>query len=151
MFFLQVDGDTDTIPVRQDFKNVVDQHIDYIKQNAGQENNSQSLPNGNAVQMNGHIPNTVSNNINNNNLETEAIDTISKRVQQVGNGVAHTVANGVNHMANGVTQITNSINNVANGHGPMRVTPVGKPTNYADLDMQRRENIRNMYSEINHI
>ncbi|KAF2884767.1 hypothetical protein ILUMI_21374, partial [Ignelater luminosus] len=147
-----VDGDTDTIPVRQDFKNVVDQHIDYIKQNAGQEN-SQSLPNGNAVQMNGHIPNNVSNNNNSNlqDLEAQPIDTISKRVQQVGNGVAHTVANGVNHMANGVNQITSSINNVTNGHGPMRVTPVGKPTNYADLDMQRRENIRNMYSEINHI
>lgn len=117
--------------MRQDFKNVVDQHIDYIKQNA---NETQEVLNSRAV--NGHV--------NTNNVDSDSVNTISKRVQQVGNGVAHAVANGVSHLANGV-------NHVANGHGPVRVSPVGKTTNYAELDMQRRENIRNMYSEINHM
>ncbi|KAF5294183.1 hypothetical protein FQR65_LT10894 [Abscondita terminalis] len=131
-----VDGDTDSNPVKQDFKNVIDQNIDYIKQNS------------NEIHMNGHISNGVANHVEH---DSTAIETISKKVHDVGNGVAVAVTNGVNHIANGFSHVGNGISHMANGHGPIKVTPVGKQPNYADLDVQRRENIRNIYSEINHI
>ncbi|KAB0797439.1 hypothetical protein PPYR_08433 [Photinus pyralis] len=122
-----VDGDTDSNPVRQDFKSVVDQNVEYLTQNGSD-----------AHAANGHLPNGVPERIPSNPIET-----ISKKVHQVGNGLAH----GAHAMVNG---ISNGVSHMANGHKPIRVTPVGKP-DYADLDNQRRENIRQMYSEINHI
>ncbi|KAF5303184.1 hypothetical protein FQA39_LY10097 [Lamprigera yunnana] len=126
-----VDGDTDSNPVKEDFNNVIHQNIEYIRQKENEE------------QLNGHIP-------NNNEHGADTIDTISKKVHDVGNGVAIAVSNGV-HLANGVNHVGNGVQHMANGHEPSRLTPVGKTTNYADLNMQRRENIKNMYSEINHI
>ncbi|KAK5646555.1 hypothetical protein RI129_005019 [Pyrocoelia pectoralis] len=100
-----VDGDTDSNPVKQDFKNVVDQNIEYLTQNASD-----------AQIANGHLPNGVLNNVTENN----PIETISKKVQQIGNGLAHGtngVANGVNHMSNGAANISVPIVWVLGGPG----------------------------------
>ncbi|CAG9860804.1 unnamed protein product [Phyllotreta striolata] len=84
-----VDGDTDTAPVQQDFRNVVKEHVDYLKSQSqesalavrnGNIPNGHGLPNG-RVQENGQLQ----------DVDDEPIDTISKRV-----------SNGVNHMSNGV-------------------------------------------------
>lgn len=81
--YFQVDGDTDTAPVQDDFKQVVREHIDYLK------NSHNSLP---PVQ-NGHTESTIVEDL-------DGIETVSKRV---GNGIA----NGVNHMANGLAHMGN--------------------------------------------
>ncbi|KAK4879953.1 hypothetical protein RN001_008099 [Aquatica leii] len=128
-----VDGDTDSNPVKQDFKHVIDQNIDYIKQNLDD-----------VLVMNGHVSNGVGSHVE---RDSNTVETISQKVHEVSNGVAVSVPNGVNHFANGINHMGNGVSHMANGHGPIKVAPAGKPTNYADLDVQRRENIRNMYSE----
>ncbi|KAG5882983.1 hypothetical protein JTB14_004323 [Gonioctena quinquepunctata] len=140
-----VDGDTDSAAVHEDFKNVVREHIEYIRSQPQNESipvengyipNGNVIPNGNDIpngrrSPNGHhLPNgnTLQNGYANGHvdadtelqdLEDEEIETISSRV---GNGVAHTMANGVaNTMANGVVHtISNGVahikaNGVANG------------------------------------
>ncbi|XP_018571141.1 adenylate kinase isoenzyme 5 [Anoplophora glabripennis] len=118
-----VDGDTDTVPVQEDFKNVVKEHIEYMKSQANEQQVGHTsngyvpnnhIPNGNAISnghANGHIPNgNVSTDTRIQDLENEPIETISK---QVGNGVAYTIANGVNHLANGHLKAPP----IANGYG----------------------------------
>ncbi|KAJ8978768.1 hypothetical protein NQ317_017492 [Molorchus minor] len=135
-----VDGDTDTVPVQEDFKSVVKEHIEYIKSQV-QENESYS-----SHVTNGHIPNnqtTLPNNASNGyanghipngympgdthiqDLEDEPIDTISKRV---GNGVAHTIANGVNNLAKGHSIKAPQIANGFAGSG----LPMYGEVNYMD-------------------
>ncbi|KAJ8920692.1 hypothetical protein NQ315_004831, partial [Exocentrus adspersus] len=129
-----VDGDTDTVPVQEDFKNVVKEHIEYMKSQGGQADQDYDstayIPNGNAIpngHANGHIPNgNVSNDTHIQDLEDEPIQTISK---QVGNGVAHTIANGVNHLAQGHVQAPQIANGYArNGNG----LPMYSEINYMD-------------------
>lgn len=136
-----MDGDTDTVPVQEDFKNVVQEHIAYIKESRNNEmqtaqvGNNHYIPNGVANgHANGHIPNdTVVQD-----LEAEPIETISRRVgNRVQNGVAHAVANGVVHMANGHGPTKNG---VANGHVRNGDLPV-----YSKLDIN---NHRNNYTEV---
>ncbi|XP_049821825.1 adenylate kinase isoenzyme 5 isoform X2 [Aethina tumida] len=105
-----VDGDTDTVPVQEDFRSVVHQHIDYMKSNS--QPPTALVGNGHA---NGHIPNgyqqrpSGSEDTTIEDLEeTEPIETISK---QVGNGIAHTVTKMTNGFANGVKN-----GQLANGH-----------------------------------
>lgn len=78
-----MDGDTDTLPVQEDFKQVVREHIDYIKNSA---ESLSRVQNGDAVE------------------NFDEINTISKKI---GNGVAVGMANGINQMANGVTHMVN--------------------------------------------
>ncbi|XP_072388705.1 uncharacterized protein [Diabrotica undecimpunctata] len=87
-----VDGDTDTPSVQADFRNVVKEHIEYLKSQsqetamAAQNGYANGhIQNGHAI-SNGHIPQDTQVQ----DLEDEPIDTISKQV-----------SNGVNHMANG--------------------------------------------------
>lgn len=49
-----VDGDTDTVPVQEDFKNVVKQHIEYMLNNVQE---GETVPETVHPQANGHIPN----------------------------------------------------------------------------------------------
>ncbi|KAH1013243.1 hypothetical protein HUJ04_002260 [Dendroctonus ponderosae] len=129
-----VDGDTDTAPVQEDFKNVVKEHIDYMLSNIEPPPAPQAEPNH--VQANGHIPTanghipTANGHIPNGHLqnghipngdatlldleEPVAIDTISKRV--VENGISN-MANGkvANHM-NGIANLAQGVAQVGNGH-----------------------------------
>lgn len=152
MLFFQVDGDTDTTPVQDDFKSVVKDHIDYIKEHSTQlmtppqhqgfpNGHFGGLPNGtgngnnvsNGIVGNGHIANghVRREEAELLDLEDEPINTISKHVQ-----------NGVNHMGNGVKHMSN-------GNGPQKQMGNGFAGNpkYASLDAERRENIRNMYQD----
>lgn len=111
------------------------------------------MMNGNGYIANGHGPphqQRYSDGTTVQDLEetdTEAIETISKHV---GNGVAHSVANGVQHMANG-------FKGIANGHGP--VTGQKAPTmangfasglpKYANLEEANGR--RQMYNEVNYM
>lgn len=138
--FLKVDGDTDTVPVQEDFKNVVKEHIDYIKHNTPRTAPGHTIPNG---LSNGHIGNghAVHQDTIIQDMESEPIETISNHVSRM--------TNGVNHMANGLNQI-------GNGHGPPKISGIGNgfTSKYASLDAERQENIRNMYNEVhvdNHI
>ncbi|XP_066137820.1 adenylate kinase isoenzyme 5 isoform X1 [Euwallacea fornicatus] len=104
-----VDGDTDTAPVQDDFKGVVQQHIEYML-NSLQEPQT-TIPD---PQLNGHVP-TANGHISNGHVpnghipngETTLEDlegapevvTISKHV---GNGVSHVGNNVANHVANGI-------------------------------------------------
>lgn len=139
-FIFQVDGDTDTQPVQDDFINVVKEHIEYMKTKL-QENttnlsiNQQAngfIPNGHTMtgtgqttnnpglthQMsNGHVPNGhIPGDTELEDFEPRPIETIS---QKVSNGVAHTLANGVQNLANGHAKIAVANGFVANGHAPM--------------------------------
>lgn len=96
-----MDGDTDTVPVQEDFKQVVGEHVHYLKNSSDQSD----LP-----VENGRTHPIAADGF-------EEIETISKRV---GNGVARGVANGVNHMANGVAHMVN-------GYGPLKAPPLGQP------------------------
>lgn len=125
-----MDGDTDTPPVREDFKNVVRQHIQYIQQQA--HDNPQSTSNGIIT----HVPNGVAHHGDTvvHDLEsTDHIDTISEQV--------HKATNGVNHMANGVAKVANGY--MANGKTSVANGKVPK--------FSERSNMRNMYNEISHI
>lgn len=108
---LKVDGDTDAVAVQEDFKNVVKEHVEHIKQQQSTTSNGYAngdVPNGhvpNGHVPNGHVPNGQMSNghiphsdTTLQDLESEPIDTIS---QKVGNGIAHSLANGVKHLTNG--------------------------------------------------
>ncbi|KAJ8955549.1 hypothetical protein NQ318_001379 [Aromia moschata] len=116
-----VDGDTDTAPVQEDFNNV-----------------ATSLPNGNAMangHANGHVANGfVAGDTHLQDLEDEPIETISKRV---GNGVAHTVANGVNSLAKGHVRAPQ----VANGFVGSGL-PMYSEVNYMDGHIWGSRNVR---------
>lgn len=138
IFHFQVDGDTDTQAVQEDFINVVKEHIDYIKSKIDEESltNNQvangQISNGHIINnntnaslpkyelngvSNGNIPNgLIGNDTELVDLENEPIATISQRV---GNGVAHTITNGVIHpITNGVTHtVANGVQKLANGYG----------------------------------
>lgn len=140
--FIQVDGDTDTKPVQEDFIHVVKEHIEYIKSKLdvsstvqhtnghipnghGYVGTSENTSNHNATQnqsnyTNGHIPNGhLPNDTELEDLESDPIQTISQKVSN-GNGVAHTVANGVYKFSNGHAMAPPYANGiVANGHAPM--------------------------------
>lgn len=136
--WLKVDGDTDTLPVQEDFKNVVKEHIDYIKDNtprtAAPLNNGNLVSNGHLV-GNGHIIHQ-GDNITLQDLENETVNTISQHVQNNGtNGVL------INH-------ITTNGNQITNGHGPPKLRN-GVLSKYASLDAERQENIRNIYNNNN--
>ncbi|XP_063914034.1 adenylate kinase isoenzyme 5 [Zophobas morio] len=136
-----VDGDTDTVPVQEDFKSVVREHLEYIKlqqqpPEAAHSNGYANghLPNGhlpNGHLPNGHLPNGHVPDATLQDLEAEPIETISKHV---GNGVAHTIANGVRHMGNGFAP-----------NGYARDVP-----QYTALD-RREDNVRQMYNEVNYM
>lgn len=127
------------MPVQEDFKIVVKEHIEYVKSQSNEPQPDQTgngyhqnghVPNGNALSnghANGHIPNgNVSNDTRIQDLEDEPIETISK---QVGNGVAYTVANGVNHLAKGHLKAPPMANGYAsNGNG----LPMYSGVNYMD-------------------
>lgn len=69
------------------------------------------LPNGQIP--NGHVPNDTELE----DLEAEPIiETIS---QKVSNGVAHSLANGVQKLANGHAMVAVANGSVANGHAPL--------------------------------
>lgn len=89
------------------------------------------IPNGHAIpngHTNGHIPNgNVSTDTRIQDLESEPIDTISK---QVGNGVAYTIANGVNHLANGHLKAPLIANGYGNGNA--NGLPMYSEVNYMD-------------------
>lgn len=107
-----MDGDTDTAPVQEDFKGVVKEHIEYIKSSE----NEPPIAHPDTNVPNGRGPPTV------------------------GNGVAKTVANGVNHLANGVTHMIN-------GYGPVKAPAMGNgavPQKYTNL-----QETSNGYSEVN--
>ncbi|GJQ66865.1 hypothetical protein Trydic_g7889 [Trypoxylus dichotomus] len=143
-----VDGDTDTPQVQEDFKNVVKEHVQYIKDNTTHNippsgSTSNVVPNGHAI-SNGYIPNgTVANgHLPHKNdavlhdLEDEPIDTISKNVSQ-------TIANGVNHMVKQHMAIT--VPGISNGIVRNKIS---------SLNQDRRNNIRELYGEVhaeNHI
>lgn len=93
-----MDGDTDTLPVQEDFKQVVKEHIDYIK----------SLSRPLSYIRNGGTDFTADN--------FSEITTISKKIR---NGVAMGMANGVNQMANGMTHMVN-------GYGPLKAPPLAR-------------------------
>lgn len=140
-----MDGDTDTAPVQEDFKNVVKEHIDYIKHNTPRTAPGDAIPNGlsNGHVGNGHAIHHQDTIIQ--DLESEPIQTISNHVSRAGNSLV----NGVNHVANGLNQM-------GNGYGPPKIPSIGNgfASKYASLDAERQENIRNMYSELhvdNHI
>lgn len=126
----QVDGDTDTAPVQEDFNNVIKQHIQFI-QESKLNNKAEKMMNGrmtngyaNGRVQNGHIPNRDETTIH----DLEELDTISRHV---ANGVANgRIANGI---INGKVP-----NGKAIGNGFLN----GKLN---DLESQRRENIRNIY------
>ncbi|RZC14242.1 adenylate kinase isoenzyme 5, partial [Asbolus verrucosus] len=127
-----VDGDTDTAPVQDDFNNVVKEHIEYMKlqQSAEAQNNGYA---------NGHVPNgNAVSDTTLQDLEAEPIETISR---QVGNGIAHTVANGVKNMANGFAA-------PANGHLPNGYT---RNVPQYSLDVNSNDNVRQMYNEVNYM
>lgn len=120
----QVDGDTDTAPVQEDFKNVVKEHIAYITTSDHEPPTAQA---GRSPVANGHAT-----------LEQPRPGS----VKRVGNGVAHGVANGVNHMANGVSHMVN-------GYGPVKAPQIGNGVaKYAGLANDRGE-MRNNHSEVN--
>ncbi|XP_015835599.1 adenylate kinase isoenzyme 5 isoform X1 [Tribolium castaneum] len=118
-----VDGDTDTAPVQDDFKGVVKEHIEYIKR----QQQEPAAANGFA---NGHVPNGEATL---QDLEAEPIETISKHV---GNGVAHSLANGVRTMANGYT----------NGH-----IPNGYARDLPQYTSFDGPDNRQMYNEVNYM
>lgn len=125
-----VDGDTDTAPVQEDFRNVVKEHVEYIKR----QQQDQGAPAANGY-ANGHVPNGhLPGETTLQDLESESIETISKHV---GNGVAHSVANGVRTMANGFT----------NGHIPNGYTR--DLPQYTSFDT--RQDNRQMYNEVNYM
>lgn len=133
----KVDGDTDTAPVQEDFKNVVKEHIDYIKDNtprtAPLNNGGNLVSNGNLV-GNGRIQ---ERDMTVQDLESETLNTISQQVQH------NMMTNGVNHMG------TNGNNQISNGHGPPKLKNAvtnGLLSKYASLDAERQENIRNIYN-----
>ncbi|XP_050516739.1 uncharacterized protein LOC114324154 [Diabrotica virgifera virgifera] len=104
-----VDGDTDTPSVQADFRNVVKEHIEYLKTQSQETSMATQngyvanghIPNGHAI-SNGHIPQDTQVQ----DLDDEPIDTISKQV-----------SNGVNHMANGSVK-THTNGFISNGVGP---------------------------------
>lgn len=55
-----MDGDTDTVPVQEDFKNVVKQHIEYMLNNIQE---AETHHNGHIPNHNGHIPNGTFKNV----------------------------------------------------------------------------------------
>lgn len=80
-----MDGDTDTTPVQEDFRQVVQEHIKYIKDSTS--------------------PQVGNDSTNISNIET--VDQINNIGKKFGNGVAIGMANGVNQMANGTAHIVN--------------------------------------------
>lgn len=92
-----MDGDTDTTPVQEDFKQVVREHINYMK-----------TTNSPSYIRHGDADATAA--------EFDEVDTISKKV---GNGIAVGLANGVNQMANGMAHIVN-------GYGPLKAPPLAQ-------------------------
>lgn len=94
-----MDGDTDTVPVQEDFKQVVREHINYLK------NSSKPL----SHIRNGGIGVTAEDNFS-------EINTISKKI---GNGTAMGMANGVNQMANGMSHMVN-------GYGSLKAPPLAR-------------------------
>ncbi|XP_017775811.1 PREDICTED: adenylate kinase isoenzyme 5 [Nicrophorus vespilloides] len=135
-----VDGDTDTQPVQEDFKNVVKEHIRYIKENSITSNgngvaNSRPLPNGIPMpNQNGVGPRK--NSVTIHDLESDPIQTISRHVAQE-NGIVR----------NGVARVTNGF---ANGHVEYMQNGFGR-NKYTDLNAERQENIRQMYGEVNYM
>lgn len=102
--------------------------MEYIKSKLAESSSSTNpqanghLPNGHAVTprhqqngyANGHIPNGhVPTDTELHDLEVEPLQTVS---QKVSNGVAHTIADGIQKIANG-HGVANGF--VANGHAPM--------------------------------
>ncbi|XP_065172153.1 adenylate kinase isoenzyme 5 isoform X2 [Atheta coriaria] len=144
-----VDGDTDTAPVQQDFRNVVKEHIQYLRDKSSSAANGHGLPQGkplpNGIQnptkvdpppaMNGNGPPRRQESMQVQDLEGEPIQTLSRQVQGMGNGV---LANGVNHVGNGV----------ANGHAMVNGYAQNK---YNQLDLERQQNIRQLYGEVNYM
>ena len=114
---------------------MVREHLEYIKlqQQPPEAAHSNGYANGyaNGHLPNGHLPNGHVPDATLQDLEAEPIETISKHV---GNGVAHTIANGVRHMGNGFAP-----------NGYARDVP-----QYTALD-RREDNVRQMYNEVNYM
>lgn len=127
----KVDGDTDTIPVQEDFNSVLRQHIQFNEENRLSTKAEKMVLNGRAGNgnlhgriQNGHLPNRDDTTVH----DLEELDSISRHVQ--------------NGAANGKV-----MNGVANGNGP-KAKPIGNGFSngkLASLESQRRENIRNLY------
>ncbi|XP_056643842.1 adenylate kinase isoenzyme 5 [Diorhabda sublineata] len=107
-----VDGDTDALPVQTDFKNVVKEHIEYLKTQSQETVQNGYVSNGNVSNghafSNGHLPNQDTQL---EDLENEPIETISKSVSNgvhnMTNGHVKTHTNGF--VPNGLTEIEGHI------------------------------------------
>ncbi|KAF7269928.1 hypothetical protein GWI33_017023 [Rhynchophorus ferrugineus] len=148
-----VDGDTDTAPVQEDFKNVVKEHIEYMLSHRQEVEATpvmaNHIGNGHIPTANGHIPN--GNTIQNGHIPTadatlhdleetavQGINTISKSVE---NSINNGYTNGKAQLINGAAKMTNGI---ANGF----VRSDQKVPIFTSLDNGHRSDT---YSEINHM
>nr|CAI5837981.1 unnamed protein product [Callosobruchus analis] len=112
-----VDGDTDTVPVQEDFQSVVKEHIDYLNSQK-QEIDQQPMQNGYA--SNGHVPNGYLTGSQQNHRPPTPIQTVSGQVSNVAKGV-HAMTNGL--IANGKAVIANGAPHT-NGFGPPKAAHV---------------------------
>ncbi|CAH0557069.1 unnamed protein product [Brassicogethes aeneus] len=142
-----VDGDTDTAPVQEDFRNVVKQHIEYIKSSASE---TATAPVGNGNVANGHIPN--GNGVSNGNANGFANGHIPNgRADATLEDLEdpepiHTISK---HVGNGASKMANGYGNVANGHGPVKASQVAN--GYAGNDLPQYVEQRNNYNPVNYM
>ncbi|CAH1994616.1 unnamed protein product [Acanthoscelides obtectus] len=108
-----VDGDTDTVPVQEDFQSVVKEHVEYLK--SQKEEMEQNLVQ-NGYASNGHIPNGYGSHSQSNHRPPTPIQTVSGHVNNVAKGV-HAMANGL--IANGKAMVANG-GAQTNGYGPAK-------------------------------
>ncbi|XP_050307219.1 adenylate kinase isoenzyme 5 [Anthonomus grandis grandis] len=161
-----VDGDTDSAPVQEDFKNVVKEHMEYMLANIQQTQPTAQLESSHQ-QLNGHLPTTTNGHIPNGHmsnghlsngdatlqdLEAPAvIDTISKRVGNgVSNGISH-MANGkvANHMVNGITNLAKGVAQMSNGHArPPMLAAASRVPVFSSLENGGHSEVRYMDSHI---
>lgn len=150
-----MDGDTDTRQVQDDFKSVVKEHIQYIKENIshsalpngnvpngnvpnGNVPNGTMVPNRHAV-SNGFIPNgIVSNGHIPTNEDTVLQDLEDEPIESISRGVSHALANGINHLAKQQMAIT--LPGIANGMVTKKIN---------SLNEDRQNNIRALYGQLN--
>ncbi|KAK9731388.1 hypothetical protein QE152_g13691 [Popillia japonica] len=108
-----VDGDTDTTQVQEDFKNVVKEHIQYLRDNIAHNEITNSahiangnIPNGHSL-SNGRIPNgTIGNGRIAQGDDTVLHDLEDEPIQTISKNVNLAVANGIHHMAQQQAAIT---------------------------------------------
>ncbi|VEN41207.1 unnamed protein product [Callosobruchus maculatus] len=112
-----VDGDTDTVPVQEDFQSVVKEHIDYLN---SQKQEIDQHPMQNGYVSNGHVPNGYVTGSQINHRPPTPIQTVSGQVSNVAKGV-HAMTNGL--IANGKAVIANGAPHT-NGFGPPKVAHV---------------------------